>query len=173
MCIVKPLDGVPGGLGQVAYGGGDVDEVGEVAVGGFVAQAVDGGGEVVVCAADSVVEGEGGLDERGEPGARAAAWRRWAPAIAFCWLAVQTGQINRSPRIGSAASLRPRARPGLICQPSAVVLSRSDWGSIIISAMTGRPLSSPARAAELAAKDGAPPPPPPSACRGPACSPST
>ncbi|MGW7620354.1 hypothetical protein ACWGLG_31900 [Streptomyces antimycoticus] len=68
VCVVKPLDGASGGLGEVAHGGGDVDVVGEVAVRGCLAQAVEGGGEVVWCVAYGVVEGEGGFQEWGEPG---------------------------------------------------------------------------------------------------------
>ncbi|WP_405444496.1 hypothetical protein OG350_37605 [Streptomyces achromogenes] len=47
---------------------GDVGEVGEVASGGELVQAADGGGQVVVVAADGVVEGEGEFGEPGEEG---------------------------------------------------------------------------------------------------------
>ncbi|MEU6672149.1 hypothetical protein [Streptomyces sp. NPDC046727] len=66
--VVEPLDGEPVGLRQVTHGGRDVEEVDEVAVRGFLAQAIDGGAECVLLAAYGVVEGEGGLQERGEPG---------------------------------------------------------------------------------------------------------
>lgn len=67
-CVVKPQDGAFSGLGEVAHGGGDVDVVGEVAVRGCFAQAVEGGVEIVWCVAYGVVEGEGGFQEWGEPG---------------------------------------------------------------------------------------------------------
>lgn len=67
-CVVEPLGGASGGLGEVGHGGGDVDVVGEVPVLGGLAQPVEGGGEVVGCVAYGVVEGECGLHERGEPG---------------------------------------------------------------------------------------------------------
>ncbi|WP_413098153.1 hypothetical protein [Streptomyces sp. Inha503] len=53
---------------EVAHGGGDVDVVGEVTVRGCLAQSADGGCQVVLGAAYGVVEGDGGVDERGEPG---------------------------------------------------------------------------------------------------------
>lgn len=64
----EPADGGPVGPGPVAHGGRDGHIVGEVAVRGRVVQPVDGGGQVVLGLAYGVVEGEGGLQERGEPG---------------------------------------------------------------------------------------------------------
>ncbi|GAA0703942.1 hypothetical protein GCM10009548_91500 [Streptomyces malaysiensis subsp. malaysiensis] len=52
--LVKPLNGASIGLGQVAHSGSDVNVVGEVAVRGCLAQAVDGGCQVVLCAAYAV-----------------------------------------------------------------------------------------------------------------------